>query len=89
MQQEKDTLAKKGYFGNPDSGVVCRRCRRGRGAVRWCRMVPKDGGTKREEQTERLMVLGWVNGKPDLRRDCETAGGGCASETRGTCLSEM
>ena len=51
--------------------------------------VLKDGGTEREKQTERLKVLGRVNGKPHVRRDCEVAGGGCGSETRGTCLSKM
>lgn len=39
-----------------------------------------DGGTKREKQTERLKVLG-----AGVRRGCDTAGRGCASETKGMC----
>lgn len=49
--------------------------------------VQKDGGTEREKQ--RLKVLGRINGKPHVRRDCEATGWGCAFETGGTCLSEM
>lgn len=55
----------------------------------WSPQVPKDGGTEREKQSERPKVVGRVNGKPHVRRDCEIAGGGCASETRGMRLSEM
>lgn len=51
--------------------------------------MPKDGRTEREKQTERLKVNGWVNGKHHVRRDYEVAGRSCASETSGTCLSEM
>lgn len=39
-----------------------------------------DGGIEREKQSERLKALG-----AGVRRDCDTAGRGCASETRGMC----
>lgn len=52
-------------------------------------LVQKDEGTKREKQAERLKELMWVYVEPHVRRDCEIAGGGWASETTGTCRSEM
>lgn len=82
-------VAKKGYFRHPKSGVVHRRCRGGRGPVVVLHshlQILKYGKIGRKKQAERLKVLGHINGKPYVRRVCEIAGGGCSSETRGTCL---